>query len=76
MLKLGKMKKEFFLKSLIGEKLNVIVEKKSGEFYIGKAENFSDVVIDSLGRTLEKGKVYKVEVESVYKIVSLKAKIL
>jgi len=75
LLNIGKEKKTLFLSSLIGKKLNVIIEKKIDNSYIGKAENFADVVIEFPNIDLIKGNLYSTKIISVYKNISLKAEL-
>ena len=51
----------------IGQKMRVIIDRKEGDFYIGRSEYDSpevdqELVIDSQGKRLMRGKFYEVEV--------------
>ena len=51
----------------IGQKMRVIVDRKEGDFYIGRSEYDSpevdqELVIDSQGKRLMRGKFYEVEI--------------
>jgi ribosomal protein S12 methylthiotransferase len=51
----------------IGQKMRVIIDRKEGDFYIGRSEYDSpevdqELVIDSAGKRLIRGKFYEVEI--------------
>ncbi len=71
LMEVGKNKKKEFLLSLIDTELEVVIEKKIGESYVGKAENFVDVVVSFSKEELTKGSIQKVKAKSIYKDISL-----
>ncbi len=71
LLELGKVKKTKFLNSLMDREFDVIVEKKVKNSYIGKADNFADIIISESKRELVKGMSYPVKIKSLYKEISL-----
>ena len=51
----------------IGQRMRVIIDRREGDFYIGRSEYDSpevdqELVIDSAGKRLYRGKFYEVEI--------------